>query len=103
MLFRLCREGIGGPLSVHPDYLGKYLNRRQLLEWAAFERIEPFESDRADTRSSLEIYWLRQTFLDGHAAKPEDYRMRWTDDAESPPTEAVQLMHEVAQLFSLKA
>jgi hypothetical protein len=72
-----------------------------LREWAAFENIEPFESDRADTRSSLEIYWLRQTFLDGHDARPADYRPRWTDEPEMPQTEAVQLMHEVAELFDL--
>ena len=94
----MCREGVGGPLSIHPDFLGRFLNQRQLLEWAAYERLEPFNTERADARSSVEIYWLRQTMLENHNAKPEDYRLKFEDEEK---TEAKQLMEEVAEIFAL--
>lgn len=85
-------------MSAHPDYLSKYLNNRQLLQWAAFERLEPFETERADARSGLEIFWLRQTMLEEHNAKPDDYRLKFEDEEK---TEAKQLMEEVAEIFGM--
>ncbi len=85
-------------MSVHPDYLSKFLNNRQLLQWSAFERLEPFETERADARSGLEIFWLRQTMLEEHNAKPDDYRLKFEETEE---TEATQLMNEVAEIFGL--
>lgn len=85
-------------MSVHPDYLSKFLNNRQLLQWAAFERLEPFETERADSRSGLEIFWLRQTMLQEHNAKPTDYQLKFEEEEK---TEAKQLMEEVAEIFAL--
>lgn len=74
------------------------MNLRQLQEWSVYEKLEPFDTERADARSSLEIFWLRQTFLEGHDASPQDYRLRYEEEEQ---TEAKQLMQEVASLFDL--
>jgi hypothetical protein len=94
-MFRLCRE-LGYP---HPDYLGRYLNRRQLDEWAAFERIEPFEPERADIRQSLDTFWVRETWLEKHTGQPKHYRVNFEGEPEK--TEADILMDEVKEMFSL--
>jgi len=93
--FRLCRE-LGFP---HPDFLDIVLNFRQLKEWAAFERLEPFEPERADIRQALHTWWMRETWLEKHSAKPTDYRLNLEGDEE--PTEAEFLMNEVLEIFSL--
>jgi len=93
-MFRLCRE-LGFP---HPDYLGRWLNHRQLREWAAFESLEPFEPERSDARSGLQTYWMRAAWLENHKGTPTDYMVRFE---ETEDTEAAQLMREVAELFDL--
>ncbi|MBL8819085.1 MAG: hypothetical protein JNL58_23855 [Planctomyces sp.] len=98
-MFRLCREGVGGHLSAHPDYLGQYLNARQLMEWQAYERLEPFEPERADARSALETFWLRQTMLEKHNAEPEHYRIRWEPKTE---TEAAGLFAEMREIAGME-
>jgi hypothetical protein len=94
----LCREGIGGPLSAHPDYLGKYLNARQLREWSMYETLEPFDTERGDARSSLEIFWARQTWVENHNASPDDYRLKFEEPEQN---EATELMNEVREIFGL--
>ncbi len=42
LLFRLCTLGVGG--AAHPRELKKRLNAREIAEWIAYERIEPFGS-----------------------------------------------------------
>jgi hypothetical protein len=76
------------------------LNYRQVAEWAAFERLEPFEPERADARSALQTYWIRSAWIENHTNQPSDYRLRFEDKEEQ--TEAAILMAEVADMFGLR-
>lgn len=89
---------MGGLLSVHPDYLSTFLNVRQLLEWAAYERMEPFDTERGDSRSAFEMFLFRDTLIEDHKGTVDDYRLRYE---EKERTEAAALMQDVADMFSL--
>jgi len=84
----------------HPDFLFRVLNYRQLAEWAAFERISPFEPERADARQSLHTFWMRETWIEKHNAKPSDYALDL--DGKPAQTEADVLFGEIADLFDLR-
>lgn len=94
-MFRLCRE-LKCP---HPDFLTRILNYRQIREWAAFERIEPFETERADVRQSVATWWERQSWIENHTAEPSVYQLNLKGAEDK--SEAEILMDEVKELFSL--
>jgi hypothetical protein len=71
-----------------------------LLEWLAFERLEPFETERADQRQSLHTFWMRQTWIEDHKGRPADYCLDF--EGEKEKTEADILMDEVKDLFNLR-
>lgn len=85
--------GVGA--AAHPDELEERLNRRQLLEWIAFARIRPFGEHRADIRSALQTFWLRNAWLENLEHTPEDYM---PDFGDGPGlTEATMILNEIRE------
>lgn len=69
------------------------LNYRQLREWIAWAEIEPFGEKRADLRSALQTFWLRQAWVDEDRT-PADFCLDLGTSAE-PENEADRIMQEI--------
>jgi len=63
---------IGGDRCIHPDFLEQHLNRRQIYEWMAYEKLFPFGDLRDDYRMAHQTFWLRAAWLED-AGEPNDY------------------------------
>lgn len=95
-MFRLCLA-IGGDKCVHPDVLETVLNRRQVCEWMAFEKLFPFGDQRADYRSALQTFWIRAALIDSNETEeqPQDFMPQFDND--SPKTEAQKIRDEILE------
>jgi hypothetical protein len=89
----LC--GVGGPYSLHPDFLESQLTRSQILEWQAFYRIRPFGSKRDDIRSGTQTYWLLSGLLTDPPAdhSPKKYQLQFGDGP--PLNEAETILQRI--------
>ena len=86
-MFKLCLA-VGGDRCIHPDILGQYLNRRQVLEWMAFFKLFPFGDDRADFRAALQTFWLRSAWLED-AGEPGDYMPNFENAGTKTPAQLI--------------
>lgn len=73
----------------HPDYLLTAISSRQLAEWIAFQRLEPFGETRADFRSGIIASTIANVFRGKKqpAAAPTDFMPRFS----RPPAENVSI------------
>jgi Protein of unknown function (DUF4035) len=70
------------------------LNKRQLLEWAAFAKMEPFGALRDDYRTALQTYYLRAAWIEGDSGRPSDFLPQFE---EVETTEADEIMAEISE------
>ncbi len=90
-LFRLCLA-IGGPDCLHPDYLEQRLTRRQIMEWLAYRRIEPFGDERSDLRHANTTFWIRSAMVNDEGRQPSDFQLRFSDP---DVTEADEILTDI--------
>jgi len=60
---------LGAP---HPRYLYQYLSSRDIAEWMAYERLEPFGPLRDDVRSGT-LAAVLTSALTGEKYSPDDF------------------------------
>lgn len=91
----LCLLGVGGPDSIHPDYLNERLTFEQLADWLAFYRIRPFGTKRDDLRQALATFWSVSCQVteapEDHS--PKKYMLHFDD--EPPDSEATSILKKI--------
>ena len=90
--------GVGGESSAHPDFLEERLNRRQLLEWIAFDRIRPIGRRDADIRSAVQTFWIRAGLVESSDDSPNDYLPQF-DDGPKTKSAAQLIVDEIRELM----
>ena len=96
----MCLCGVGGPYSLHPDFLESQLTRTQILEWLALYRISPFGRKRDDQRSAAQTYWLLSGLLTEPPSdhSPAKYQLQYND---GPPLNAAEkALRKIRRLMS---
>ncbi len=74
--------------------LMQHLNRRQLYEWMAYDKLFPFGDERDDFRSALQTFWGRVGPSDD-PGEPKDYMPNFGN--AGPKTEAQKLADEILE------